>query len=138
MHRVRHSIILAVILAAFAVFLIWPIVQVVRVGFFGIPGEPGSGTFTLSYITAIFQDHSLRQGLLNSALIAVSVTLVCMLISVPLALMSVRFNFWGKGIVSGLLLVPLILPPFVGAIGMRQILGRSEEHTSELQSRLHL
>src|SRR5205814_10259911 len=25
---------------------------------------------------------------------------------------------------SGLLLVPLVLPPFVGAIGMRQILGR--------------
>src|ERR671912_1764775 len=124
MHRLRHSLILAVILAAFAVFLIWPIVQVVRVGFFGLPGQAGSGGFTLAYVAAIFQDHSLRQGLINSAAIAVSVTLVCMLISVPLALMSVRFNFWGKGIVSGLLLVPLILPPFVGAIGMRQILGR--------------
>src|SRR5688500_8050430 len=134
MHRLRHSLILAVILAAFAVFLIWPIVQVVRVGFFGIPGEPGSGSFTLAYVGAIFQDHSLRQGLLNSALIAVSVTLLCMLISVPLALMSVRFNFWGKGLVSGLLLVPLILPPFVGAIGMRQILGRAGVFTSIAQA----
>src|SRR5688500_5242408 len=114
MHRLRHSLILAVILAAFAVFLIWPIVQVVRVGFFGIPGEPDSGTFTLSFIVAIFQDHSLRQGLINSALIAVSVTLVCMLI-------------------GGLLLVPLILPPFVGAIGMRQILGRFGVLTSAAQ-----
>jgi iron(III) transport system permease protein len=124
MSRIRHSIILAIILAAFAVFLIWPIFQVVRVGFFGLPGEAGSGGFTLAYVGAIFQDHSLRQGLLNSAMIAVSVTIVCTLISVPLALMSVRFNFWGKGIASALLLVPLILPPFVGAIGMRQILGR--------------
>jgi iron(III) transport system permease protein len=124
MSRLRHSIILGVILAAFGVFLIWPIVQVVRVGFFGIPGEEGSGGFTLAYVGAIFQDHSLRQGLINSALIAVSVTFVCTLISVPLALMSVRFNFWGKGLASALLLVPLILPPFVGAIGMRQILGR--------------
>jgi iron(III) transport system permease protein len=134
MSRLRHSIILAVILAAFAVFLIWPIVQVVRVGFFGIPGESGSGGFTLAYVGAIFQDHSLRQGLINSAAIAVSVTIVCMLISVPLALMSVRFNFWGKGIASALLLVPLILPPFVGAIGMRQILGRFGVLTSMAQS----
>ena len=113
-------------------FLIWPIVQVVRVGFFGIPASRHR-TFTLAYFAAIFQDHSLRQGLLNSALIAVSVTLVCTLISVPLALMSVRFDFWGKAIVSGLLLVPLILPPFVGAIGMRQILGRFGVLTSLAQ-----
>ena len=51
-------------------------------------------------------------------------TILCTLISVPLALMSVRLKFWGKGFVTSLLLVPLILPPFVGAIGMRQILGR--------------
>ncbi|MGB7161030.1 MAG: iron ABC transporter permease [Tepidisphaeraceae bacterium] len=133
MSRLRHSIILAVILAAFAVFLIWPIFQVVRVGFFGIPGEKGSGGFTLAYVGAIFQDHSLRQGLLNSAAIAISVTFVCTVISVPLALMSVRFNFWGKGIASALLLVPLILPPFVGAIGMRQILGRFGVLTSVAQ-----
>lgn len=133
MSRLRHSIILAVILAAFAVFLIWPIFQVVRVGFFGIPGETGAGGFTLAYVGAIFQDHSLRQGLLNSAGIAICVTLVCTLISVPLALLSVRFNFWGKGIASALLLVPLILPPFVGAIGMRQILGRFGVLTSVAQ-----
>ncbi len=42
----------------------------------------------------------------------------------PLALLARRYDFWGKAAVSGLLLVPLILPPFVGAIGMRQILGR--------------
>src|SRR5687768_5457763 len=133
MHRLRHWLILAVIRAACAVFLISPIVPLVRIGSFGIPGDPGSGSFTLAYVGAIFQDHSLRQGLLNSALIAVSVTIVCILISVPLALMSVRFNFWGKGIVSGLLLVPLILPPFVGAIGMRQILGRFGVLTSVAQ-----
>ncbi len=51
-------------------------------------------------------------------------TAVCTLVSVPLAVLSVRYEFAGKNLVSGLLLVPLILPPFVGAIGMRQILGR--------------
>ncbi len=115
---------LGIVLLIFAVFLLWPMYQVVRVGFFGIPGEPESGRFTLGYIASVFLDSDLRRGLLNSLGIAVSVTAVCMVISIPLAVLSVRYDFWGKGAVSGLLLVPLILPPFVGAIGMRQILGR--------------
>ncbi|MBN2583183.1 MAG: iron ABC transporter permease [Planctomycetes bacterium] len=41
----------------------------------------------------------------------------------PLALANVRLKFLGKGLLSALLLVPMILPPFVGAIGMRQLLG---------------
>ena len=114
----------AFVLAVFAVFLLWPIYQVVRVGFFGIPVEGQPAQFTLGYIKAIFLDPDLRRGLLNSAGIAVGVTAVCMLISIPLALISVRYDFAGKGIANALLLVPLILPPFVGAIGMRQILGR--------------
>jgi len=114
---------LGTILLLFAVFLLWPIYRVVRVGFFGIPGERGAG-FTLAYVAGVFRDEGLRAGLINSAIIAVSVTAVCALISVPLAVLSVRFDFPGKGLVSALLLVPLILPPFVGAIGMRQILGR--------------
>jgi iron(III) transport system permease protein len=117
------------LLAVFGVFLLWPIGQVLRVGFFGLEG----GRFTFRYLIAVFQDPALRQGLVNSTLIAVSVTLLCTIISIPLALLSVRLDFWGKGLVSGLLLVPLVLPPFVGAIGMRQILGRFGMLTSIAQ-----
>ena len=102
----------------------WPICRVLQVAFFGLGQGGKPGTFTFAYLAAVFRDAEFRGGLINSALIAVGVTILCTLISVPLALMSVRFNFWGKGFVTGLLLVPLILPPFVGAIGMRQILGR--------------
>ena len=129
MPRLRHYILFAFILAIFGAFLLWPIFRVVKVGFFGIP-ETGGGSFTFGYIAAIFQDPDLRRGLLNSATIAICVTLLCVAISVPLSLLSVRFDFPGKGIMSGLLLVPLILPPFVGAIGMRQILGRQGVLTS--------
>lgn len=125
MRRPISWLLLTLILAIFAMFLLWPIVLVVRVGFFGVPvpGQPPQG-FTLAYLNAIFLDPDLRQGLLNSAGIAIAVTAVCMLISIPLAVLSVRFDFAGKGLANALLLVPLILPPFVGAIGMRQILGR--------------
>ena len=125
MRRTGSYLLLAIVLAVFAVFLLWPIYQVVRVAFFGVDGSAnGGGGFTLGYFKAIFLDADLRRGLINSALIAVGVTCACILISVPLALLSVRYDFRGKAIVNGLLLVPLILPPFVGAIGMRQILGR--------------
>jgi iron(III) transport system permease protein len=36
----------------------------------------------------------------------------------------VRYDFPGKGLLNGLILIPLVLPPFVGAIGMRQLLAR--------------
>ena len=124
MRRTGSYFLLALVLTVFAVFLLWPIYQVVRVAFFGVPAEGSGGEFTLGYFKAIFLDADLRQGLVNSALIAVGVTIVCILISVPLAVLSVRYDFRGKAIVNALLLVPLILPPFVGAIGMRQILGR--------------
>ncbi|HEY1629222.1 MAG TPA: hypothetical protein VGF52_05145, partial [Tepidisphaeraceae bacterium] len=99
------------LLAVFGIFLIWPIGQVVQVGFFGLDGK-----FTFAYLLAIFQSPLFRHGLINSGVIALSVTILCTLIAVPLAMLSVRLDFWGKGIMSGLILVPLILPPFVGAI----------------------
>jgi iron(III) transport system permease protein len=118
----------------FGVFLLWPIAMVLRVGFFGIPGEEGSGTFTLDYVLGVFRDHELRQGLLNSVMLATGTTLLASAIAVPLAMLSVRVNFVGKSLVSGLVLVPLILPPFVGAIGMRQVLGRFGVLTAAAQS----
>lgn len=111
---------LAVLLYAFfAVFLIWPIVQVVAVGFI----EKGHG-FSTRYLQLVFADPELRRGLFNAVAIAVVVTFFTLVVTLPLAMLSVRCDFFGRGILSGLLLVPLVLPPFVGAIGMRLVLGR--------------
>src|SRR5207244_1350898 len=52
------------------------------------------------------------------------VTLITAIISLPLAVLSVRYTFPARGLLSGLLLVPLVLPPFVGAMGIRMVLGR--------------
>jgi iron(III) transport system permease protein len=58
---------------------------------------------------------------------------LCNLIAFPLALVSRHYEFRGKGFLGGLVLVPLILPPFVGAIGMRQLLGNFGSLTVALQ-----
>ena len=116
---IRHMLLSMVLYAFFAVFLVWPISRILEGGFFS-----SSGQFTLAYLQLVFTDPVLLRGLLNSAMIAVSVTLLTVGISLPLAIITVRYSFTGRKLLSGLLLVPMILPPFVGAIGVRFLLGR--------------
>lgn len=114
-----HVVLTLALYLFFAVFLIWPIVQVVQAGFRGTDGG-----FTLAYVALIFKDPVLVKGLINATLIAVVTTGVTLAMSLPLAVLSVKYQFAGRGLLSGLLLVPLVLPPFVGAIGMKLVLGR--------------
>ncbi len=82
------------------------------------------GKFTLQFITSIFTNSSLRAGLINSLMIGVYTTLVTTAIALPMAWIFVRFSFPGKGIINGLVLVPMVMPPFVGALGMKYIFAR--------------
>lgn len=110
---------LAILLAVLAVFLVYPIVLTVWGGFVA-----PDGSFSLWYIGHVFQDPLLVQGLINSLLVAISTTVLSIALALPLAVLATRYEFTGKAIVTSLVLVPLILPPFVGAIGMRALLGR--------------
>jgi iron(III) transport system permease protein len=66
----------------------------------------------------------LWQCLRNSFAIAALATLLTTLLCLPLAYWLTRFRVPGRGVLTTLLLVPLILPPFVGAIGLERLLGR--------------
>jgi len=114
---------LASILTLLGLALLYPIWLTVRGGF-AEDIATGQG-FTLEHIALVFQDPVLREGLFNSFQIAVWTTLLSFLIGLPLALLTARYEFPLKGLWSAAILVPLILPPFVGAIGLRAILGRS-------------
>ncbi|HSU67264.1 MAG TPA: iron ABC transporter permease [Tepidisphaeraceae bacterium] len=103
----------------FGLLLIWPILWIVKTGF-----TRPSGTPTLDYFVLVFKDPALVHGLINAVLVAVFTTLLTLIISMPLAILSTRYSFPGRGFLNGLLLVPLVLPPFVGAIGMQIVLGR--------------
>jgi iron(III) transport system permease protein len=108
--RLTPYLVFAAIAAFFGLFLIWPVVRVVVVGL-GLPGSGARLQFTPSYLMAVFSSYEFRHSLFNSAAIAAVVTLLCTLISVPLALLTRRFDFRGKSVVTSLLLVPLVLPP---------------------------
>jgi len=91
-------------------------------GFFRDPA--GSMGFTGSHIRLIFKDPTLTAGLLNSLKIASATTVCAVSLSLPLAFFTARYRYRLKRVFGALILVPLILPPFVGAIGMQAILGR--------------
>lgn len=76
------------------------------------------------YFTIVPNNPFLWECLLNSLLIAVVTTLATTVVCIPLARWFVRYRFVGRTALSTLLLLPLLLPPFVGAIGLERLLGR--------------
>lgn len=118
---IQQTLVLAAI-ALLAVLLVYPILLTVRGGFAADPST-GEG-WTLDHLMLVFEDPTTTAGLLNALSIAVGTTLLCVAISLPLAILSAGHSFPFKKLFEAAVLVPLILPPFVGAIGVRAILGR--------------
>ncbi len=102
----------------FFLFLVYPLSHVFSSAFFTDEG------FSLIFFKLMLTNPNYRVILVNSINLGLMVTLLTTLLSLPLALLFVRYEFPGKGILSGLILIPIVLPPFVGAIGMRQLLAR--------------
>lgn len=104
----------------FALFFVYPIWHTVQEAF--ITGE---GEITFAYLAELFRNPIYVEGLVNSFYMGLFTTLLALLIALPLALISNTWQFRGKDILNSLILVPLILPPFVGALGVRQFLGQT-------------
>jgi iron(III) transport system permease protein len=110
----------ALTLAFFGCFFLWPIGATLAGAFLDADGK-----FTVEFVAEVFRNRIYLEGLRNSLLLAVASTALTLAIALPLALVTDRFDFPGKKLLSALLLVPMILPPFVGAIGVRQMLGQN-------------
>lgn len=119
MSRTTARIVLVAICAFFAVFFVWPILQILRGGFVN-----SDGGLTLSFLTALLRDPIYLVALRNSFLLACAGTALALAIALPLAAVSDRYLFPLKGLLNSAVLVPMVLPPFVGAIGIKQIFGQ--------------
>lgn len=105
--------------AFFVVFFLYPIAQTLGGAFLGLDGR-----FTLRYVAEIFRNPIYVEGLRNAAGVALASTAAALVLAMPLAWLGDRFDFAGKRFLTGLLLAPMILPPFVGAIGIKRLLGQ--------------
>lgn len=119
MMKKEHAIgILVIVTILFGIFFLYPAFTIVGEAFW-----KKEGGLTFDYIVAVFQDPVYVEGLWNAFLLGIVSTIVTLLISFPLALLTHRYDFAGKKILSVLILIPLILPPFVGAVGVKEMLG---------------
>lgn len=117
MRRSTAWLVFGAVTALLSVLFIWPLSKVVAGGFWV------DGHFTLRYLIGVFENPIYIEGLFNSLKIALGTTGLAMVVALPLAWIANQFEFRGKTAFSALVLVPMILPPFVGAIGFQQMFG---------------
>ena len=99
-------------------FLLWPIFQAIRSGFIH------DGQASLYWLGRVGANEILLGQLKNGIVLASITTLGCLILAVPLAILRARCSFRGQSLLSMGLLIPLILPPFVGALSMKRLLGQ--------------
>ncbi len=120
MSRSLAITIYAVTAVFFTLFFVFPIWHTVQEAF-----VTADGTVTFGYFIELFRNPIYVEGLVNSFYMGLFTTILALIIALPLALISNTWQFRGKETLNALILVPLILPPFVGALGVRQFLGQT-------------
>ena len=103
------------------VFLVVPVVNVIYVAF----QDPNTGALTLINFVDFFRTSLFRDSSVNSLYVAVMAVVMSSCFALPLAYFTTRFNFRGAMLIQTLGVVPLIMPPFVGAVAMLLLLGEN-------------
>ncbi|MFA6450834.1 MAG: iron ABC transporter permease [bacterium] len=106
------------IAAFFALFLFYPLYYVFKKSL--MP----EGAFSLSFFKLLFSNPVMARSIVNSLLIAMNVTLLSGALGFIFATLTVKTDLPAKNFWGNMFLIPMILPPFVGAIGVKYILGR--------------
>jgi putative spermidine/putrescine transport system permease protein len=114
-----------VIAITVAAFLLGPLLIVVPMSFstavsFEFP-PPGYG---LGYYHAYFSDPDWLEATANSFIIAAGTVVLTMALVVPAAFGYVRHRFVGRSLVNQLMLLPLIVPHVVSALGYYGLFSR--------------
>ncbi|NDC37002.1 MAG: iron ABC transporter permease [Proteobacteria bacterium] len=72
----------------------------------------------------LFSSPRFWDCLLNSINLGLGCTILTVILALPLALVTSRYRLPLHGLIQATLLLPMLLPPFVGAIGLRKLLSR--------------
>ena len=109
----RPGVLLAMLFlfAFFVLFLFLPLYVVLRQG------------LDARIFCEVMRNRQYLAGIRNALAISVATTVFVFSFSLPLALLYDRFEFPGKGFCPAMMMAPMILPPFVGALGFQQIFG---------------
>lgn len=111
----------SVIALFLAIFLVIPAGTVIYTAF----TEKGTGALTIVNFIDFFNTELFRRSFFNSVYVSGMSVVWASAIALPLAVLTTRFDFRGSLIIQTLGFVPLIMPPFVGAVAMQLLFGRN-------------
>lgn len=115
----RQFVVFLLLLVVLFIFILYPILRVLYVAF------TQNNSLTLSHFFNFFQRDLFREALRNSLFAGLMAVVFGSLIALPLAFFTVKYDFKGRILIQSLGILPLVMPPFVGAIAMQLVLGRS-------------
>jgi iron(III) transport system permease protein len=99
-----------VVLVLLVAFIVYPLVQVLVVSV-ASPAGP-----TLEHFAAFFARPLFLEALGNTLLAGVAAVGFGSLVALPLAVLVARYDFPGRALIQTLAVLPLVIPPFVGAV----------------------
>ncbi len=102
------------------IFLFIPVIKVIFVAF-----QNQSGDLSLVNFQDFFKSSLFRESFFNSFYVAFMSVIVASVIAMPLAYFTSRFKFKGTVLIQTLGVVPLIMPPFIGAVAMQLLFGEN-------------
>ncbi len=137
---------LTLTVAFFLVFMVVPLLSVIHTALTDLSGslsavwfdlifkdpfffsEPITPLFTSQFIT-IVGDTLYITGIdcgvfFNSIYVALSTTIISTILGTVMAYIMARYRFWGKTVFQTAMIIPLLSSPFIGAIGIKRMIGR--------------
>jgi iron(III) transport system permease protein len=111
---------MALLLLVLIVFILYPVLRVLWVSL-----ADDQGGLTLVHFANFYRRPLFREALVNTLWSGFLVVFFSALMAVPLAYVTARYEFRGKLLLQTAATLPLVIPPFVGAVALQLILGRS-------------
>lgn len=111
---------MALLLAILIAFILHPVLRVLWISL-----SDDLGNLTLLHFANFFRRPLFREALWNTLKSGLLVVCFSALLALPLAYVLARYEFRGKLLLQTAATLPLVIPPFVGAVALQLILGRS-------------
>ena len=112
--------VMAVLLVVLTSFILYPVLRVLWIAL-----SDDQGNLTLLHFLNFFRRPLFRESLWNTLLSGLLVVAFSAVLALPLAYVLARYEFRGKLLLQTAATLPLVIPPFVGAVALQLILGRS-------------
>ena len=107
-------IVFAIPMVFLAIFLLYPMFTTLVRAFMAPAEDLAFHGFSLESFKQFFTSNLYKKSLLNSFIVSIAVTLLCILIGVPMGYCVARVKMPGKRLILSLGILPIIMPSFVG------------------------